>query len=300
MLSMTACSGYRSRRRDRLVDVRVHERLLELGDGRAKERRVPLERTCGALLDAGHRKECNQVSGWDRPYGQNQILADGLDADVLPGLGALVGPRLPELTLDPHLPERVAAHGDGSHAPTSASVPVCGLRRFAYQRPNADLREVDDQCGEDRHQAPGRGQEEDRRENREQDEHAFRNATPRGAAATVSRSRVARPSTSSALSSTSSAPASLAATAKRRRVVAGDGDQAEARTVAAQAGDGADAVEERHVQVDHDRVRLLRLDALERRDAVRDRAGDVQLGLARRRARRARRGTARRRPPGAR
>ena len=38
--------------------------------------------------------------------------------------------------------------------------------------------------------------------------------------------------------------------------VAGQRDQAEVRVVLAQPGDGAHAVEERHVQVDHDRVRM--------------------------------------------
>jgi hypothetical protein len=47
----------------------------------------------------------------------------------------------------------------------------------------------------------------------------------------------------------------------------------------AQPGDGAHAVEERHVQVDDDRIRLVAVDELERGDAVRHGAGDGELGL---------------------
>ena len=42
---------------DRLVDVRVQEGLLELGDSRAEERRVPLELAGRVLLDPGHVEE---------------------------------------------------------------------------------------------------------------------------------------------------------------------------------------------------------------------------------------------------
>ena len=49
--------------------------------------------------------------------------------------------------------------------------------------------------------------------------------------------------------------------------------------VLAQPGDGGDAVDERHVQVDHDRVGLERVGELDRCEAVGGDADDGQLGL---------------------
>ena len=49
--------------------------------------------------------------------------------------------------------------------------------------------------------------------------------------------------------------------------------------ILAQARDGGDAVDERHVQVDHDRVGLEGVGELDRLQAVRGRADHGQLGL---------------------
>jgi arginase len=57
-------------------------------------------------------------------------------------------------------------------------------------------------------------------------------------------------------------------------------DDAHARMVAPQARHRGDAVDERHVQVDHDRVGLELLRELDRAEAVGGRAHDVELGLA--------------------
>jgi arginase len=62
--------------------------------------------------------------------------------------------------------------------------------------------------------------------------------------------------------------------------VAGECDQAEARMVLAQSRDRGDAVDERHVQVDHDRIGIELVDELDRVEAVRGFADDGQLGLA--------------------
>ena len=61
--------------------------------------------------------------------------------------------------------------------------------------------------------------------------------------------------------------------------VARERDQAAARMILAQAGDGGDAVDERHVQVDHDRVRLELVGELDRVESVRRGRDDGQLGL---------------------
>src|SRR6266508_766982 len=64
---------------------------------------------------------------------------------------------------------------------------------------------------------------------------------------------------------------------KPRVRVAGEGDQAELGMVESQLADGADAVEARHVQVDHDRVRLEPVDQLDRLEAVACGAYDGEL-----------------------
>jgi hypothetical protein len=51
-------------------------------------------------------------------------------------------------------------------------------------------------------------------------------------------------------------------------MVARDGDQTEARVVLTHPGHGADAVEARHVEVDHDGLRLEFLDELDRLEPV--------------------------------
>ena len=69
-------------------------------------------------------------------------------------------------------------------------------------------------------------------------------------------------------------------TVQLRVVVAGEGEKAQARIVVAQSGDRRDAVEERHVEVDHDRLRGQRLDLLDGLQAVARRAHDAESGLA--------------------
>ena len=49
--------------------------------------------------------------------------------------------------------------------------------------------------------------------------------------------------------------------------------------VASQPRNRADAVEQRHVEVDHDGVRVERLGELDRREPVRSRAGHAQVRL---------------------
>ena len=49
--------------------------------------------------------------------------------------------------------------------------------------------------------------------------------------------------------------------------------------VAPEPGGRGDAVEQRHVQVEHAGVGLERLGVLDRREAVGDRANDLELGL---------------------
>ncbi len=66
---------------------------------------------------------------------------------------------------------------------------------------------------------------------------------------------------------------------QRRSLVARQGDQAEALVVVSQAGDGTHAVQQRHVQVDHDRVRLQLVGELDRAEPVGGRADDRQLRL---------------------
>jgi arginase len=61
--------------------------------------------------------------------------------------------------------------------------------------------------------------------------------------------------------------------------IAGERDQADARMVLAQPRDGRDAVHERHVQVDHDRVRLELVGELDRVEPVRRGRDDGELGL---------------------
>jgi arginase len=62
--------------------------------------------------------------------------------------------------------------------------------------------------------------------------------------------------------------------------VAGERDQAERRMVVAEPGDRGDTVEARHVQVDHDRVRLELVDELDCGEPVTGGTDDSQLGLA--------------------
>jgi len=61
--------------------------------------------------------------------------------------------------------------------------------------------------------------------------------------------------------------------------VAGERDQAEVRVVLAEPRDGGDAVDERHVQVDHDRVGLELVGQLDRVEAVLGGRDDRQLRL---------------------
>ena len=61
--------------------------------------------------------------------------------------------------------------------------------------------------------------------------------------------------------------------------IAGEGDEAELGVVLAHTRNRGDAVDERHVQVDHHRVRLQRVGELDRVEAVQRRADDRQLGL---------------------
>ena len=61
--------------------------------------------------------------------------------------------------------------------------------------------------------------------------------------------------------------------------VAGERDQAEIRVILAQPGDRGDAVHERHVQIDHDGVRVELVGQLDRIEAVRCRPDDGQLRL---------------------
>ena len=63
-------------------------------------------------------------------------------------------------------------------------------------------------------------------------------------------------------------------------VVARQGDQTRVRVVLAQACDRRDAVEERHVQVDHHRVRLELIRELDRIEPVLGDADDPQVRLA--------------------
>jgi arginase len=65
-----------------------------------------------------------------------------------------------------------------------------------------------------------------------------------------------------------------------RLLVSGKRDQAQVRVVASEAGGGCDAVQERHVQVDHDRVRVEVVGELDRFQAVRRGADHRELGLA--------------------
>jgi hypothetical protein len=60
-----------------------------------------------------------------------------------------------------------------------------------------------------------------------------------------------------------------------RLVVAGEGDQAEARVVAPQPGCRRDAVEKRHVDVEHDRIRVDVVGKLDRPEAVRGGRDDL-------------------------
>jgi len=62
--------------------------------------------------------------------------------------------------------------------------------------------------------------------------------------------------------------------------VAGDGDQADVGVVLAEPRHGGDAIDERHMQVDNDRVGVERVGLLDRVEAVFGRADDGQLGLA--------------------
>jgi len=61
--------------------------------------------------------------------------------------------------------------------------------------------------------------------------------------------------------------------------IAGEGDEAELRMVLAQARDRGDAVDDRHVEVDHHRVRLQRVGQFDRVETVACRPDDRQLGL---------------------
>jgi arginase len=66
---------------------------------------------------------------------------------------------------------------------------------------------------------------------------------------------------------------------ERRLGIPRQRDHAHARMVAAESGDRADTVEERHVEVDHDRVRTQLLAELDRHETVRSGADDSELGL---------------------
>src|SRR5207247_10280007 len=55
---------------------------------------------------------------------------------------------------------------------------------------------------------------------------------------------------------------------ERRSLVAGERDQADVRMVSAQARSGGDAVEQRHVEIDDDGVRIEALRELDRLEAV--------------------------------
>ena len=65
-----------------------------------------------------------------------------------------------------------------------------------------------------------------------------------------------------------------------RLLVGGQRDQADRRVVAAEPGRRGDAVDERHVQVEDAGLRLQLVRELDRRQAVGDRADDMELRLA--------------------
>jgi len=62
--------------------------------------------------------------------------------------------------------------------------------------------------------------------------------------------------------------------------IAREGDQADVRVILPKPGDRGDAVDERHVQVDHDRVRVKLVGELDGGEAVRDGSDDGQLRLS--------------------
>jgi hypothetical protein len=64
-----------------------------------------------------------------------------------------------------------------------------------------------------------------------------------------------------------------------RLTVAGDRDQADGRVIAPQTRDGGDAVDDRHVDVDHGRVRIELVRKLDRPQAVGRLADDSQFRL---------------------
>jgi hypothetical protein len=138
----------------------VGQRLLELGYGCAKERRIPLEGRLidRYLVDLGHG--CSLFPA----HAQGQIALDPLDDDRVSGVRSIRAGGAPDLARDAH-PAGRAAVGDDD--PLRSGQRLDPDRRLALLRepdPEAGFTDLDRQAGQDRRDAPPGRQPEDRRD----------------------------------------------------------------------------------------------------------------------------------------
>ena len=140
------------------VDIGVRERLLELRDGGAKERRIPFERLLFErdLVDRGH-----ELSLFTAHF--EREARNAAHDHPLTGVDSLRAVRPPGLAVDAHAP-RGPAVVDGDPLGSDEclrSDPRGAAPRAAYQE--ARLAELDRQADEDRDDAPARRQDEERK-----------------------------------------------------------------------------------------------------------------------------------------
>ena len=157
---MTARSGYAEALGGGRVHVGMRERLLELRDGGAKERRVPLERLLldRDLVDPGHESE--SISGGLAASARRRSRPRSARRRRRPRAD-----RAPELAADAHAPVRPAvARGDplgadqGLHAGRGTQRGARGGSRSAASPISIAS------AGQDRGDPPARRQPEDRQE----------------------------------------------------------------------------------------------------------------------------------------
>ncbi len=149
---------------DPRIDLRsMGQRLLELGYGCPKERRIPLEGRLidRYLVDLGHG--CSLFPAHE----QGQIALDALDDDLVSDVRSFRAGSAPDLARDPHPAGRAALGDDDSLRSRQGLDPGRRLPLLREPDPEAGFTELDRQPDHDRHDAPAGRQPEDRRDDGE-------------------------------------------------------------------------------------------------------------------------------------